>query len=235
MDNFIVANYLDDYNELLIEPLKAKRFWMDNLPEKIAYRCIPINVANQYGWQVLSPIEFCANWNGGNLSEDIQVHYHDNCKSNFASSHFGSGILSIVPDFILKTNEDISIYVRGIPNMFMDGIHPIEGVVETDWLPFTFTFNYQFTKPGEIIFKKNQPLFSFFPIKRGFIESFKTNKDFIVNNNDLNEEYIAYKDARINYQKNNNLNGQKFYSKTKTPTKKHNIKTHQKQIPLDNF
>ena len=38
-----------------------------------------------------------------------------------------------------------------------DGIVPLDGLVETDWLPFTFTMNWRFTRRKTIRFEKGEP------------------------------------------------------------------------------
>ena len=35
-----------------IEPLSVKRDWMDATPEKHAYHCFPVTVANTIGWDL---------------------------------------------------------------------------------------------------------------------------------------------------------------------------------------
>jgi hypothetical protein len=45
----------------------------------------------------------------------------------------------------------------GAPNHVKDGIQPLTGMVETDWLPFPFTMNWIFTRPGRVRFKKGEP------------------------------------------------------------------------------
>ena len=49
----------------LIRPAPAKRDWMDGTPESFAYRCLPLNIANAHGWELLNPCAFDACWNGG--------------------------------------------------------------------------------------------------------------------------------------------------------------------------
>src|SRR5262249_16530146 len=44
-----------------------------------------------------------------------------------------------------------------------DGIAPLEGVIETDWLPFSFTMNWQLTRAGAVVFEKDEP-FCFFTL-----------------------------------------------------------------------
>jgi len=202
----IEVMYFEDQEYFKVEPMPTKRAWMDETAGKFSYKCIPLNVANQTGWQVLSPIEFCANWNGGEHPKDVEVHYHEESRSDFVAGHFGHGILTIMPDFILKTPKGISTYVKGVSNYPLDLIYPLEGSIETDWLPFTFTFNYKFTRPGEIIFQKGQPLFSFFPIKRGYLEKYKITRSNISNNSETYEQYKIFEKAREEHLDKNREN-----------------------------
>ena len=48
----------------LIRPAPVKREWMDNTPDSFAYRCLPLNIANAHGWEILCPCAFDALWNG---------------------------------------------------------------------------------------------------------------------------------------------------------------------------
>ena len=47
-----------------IKPASGKRDWMDASPEKFAYRCLPLVMANQSGWVLGCPLNFSAIWNG---------------------------------------------------------------------------------------------------------------------------------------------------------------------------
>jgi hypothetical protein len=40
------------------------RPWMDETPQRFAYRCLPLSMANQAGWFVGCPASFVATWNG---------------------------------------------------------------------------------------------------------------------------------------------------------------------------
>ena len=55
----------------LIRPAPATRPWMDDTPESFAYRCLPLNIANAHGWEVLSPCGFEAVWDGGTGVEAV--------------------------------------------------------------------------------------------------------------------------------------------------------------------
>ncbi|MDR3507935.1 MAG: DUF6065 family protein, partial [Caulobacteraceae bacterium] len=56
--------YLHPGWEPLIRPSPATRGWMDDTPESFAYRCLPLNIANAHGWEILNPCAFEAVWNG---------------------------------------------------------------------------------------------------------------------------------------------------------------------------
>ena len=49
------------------------------------------------------------------------------------------------------------MWAGGPPNHIKDGIQPLVGLVETDWLPFPFTMNWVFTRPGRVHFSKGEP------------------------------------------------------------------------------
>ena len=38
---------------------------MDRIPDNHAYRCLPLNIANSHGWEILSPCAFEVAWRGG--------------------------------------------------------------------------------------------------------------------------------------------------------------------------
>jgi len=48
-----------------IEPAPFEREWMNATHDRFAYRCLPLNIANAHGWEVLSPAGFSAIWRAG--------------------------------------------------------------------------------------------------------------------------------------------------------------------------
>jgi hypothetical protein len=53
-----------------------------------------------------------------------------------------------------------------------DGIAPLEGLIETDWAPFTFTMNWKFTRPGEVTFDADEPICVISPVRRHDLAAF---------------------------------------------------------------
>jgi hypothetical protein len=159
-------------------------------------------------------MDFTAEWNGGPYETDLVVTIINPPESEKDDAHkitatnFGHGILSLIPDFIVKTPPGVSTYVRGIPNLIANGIQPLDGVVETDWLPFTFTYNFKFIKPGKIKFEKGQPLFSFFPVPRGYSQEF----DAVVSN--IEDKVESNREKATEFVKENIALFSKFDKKT---------------------
>jgi hypothetical protein len=239
LSNQIIINRIYNKEEFEIVPLKRKRDWMGKTQDAFAYHCMPLNIANEYGWAVLSPAQFTATWNGTYGLDAITIDYEDEGNYDFAHSHFGDAVLTIGVDFVIKTPPEISTYIRGIPNELLDGLQSLDAIVETDWLPFTFTYNYRFTRPCKIRFYKDEPLFSFFPVKRGDVESYKIKNRPIEADAKLFRQYEEYANARGNYLDNMHkpgfdLDKQRYYSNLKSPSgEKYRVKNHVKKVKVE--
>lgn len=153
-----------------------KRKWMDATFEKFAYACLPLLVANQLGWDMYCETAFKARWNGSDERDAIEVVFDDDNDpfNKQVMSHFGYGILTFNPGILFTTDDGNNLIVKGIPNFFKDGIQPLEAMVETDWLPFTFTMNWKFTRADHwITFAKGEPMGRILPYPRHYIETFE--------------------------------------------------------------
>jgi Family of unknown function (DUF6065) len=142
-----------------IVPGRQNRPWMDQFGERHPYRCLPLNMANTTGWEIICPVGFTAEWNGGPLATDITIR-PDRPTPNFhdlVRSHFSRGVLTFHAGYLFRTPKGWDMQVSGPPNLPKDGISALTGVVETDWLPFPFTMNWMFTRPGRVRFDKGEP------------------------------------------------------------------------------
>ncbi len=159
----------------LIRPAPATRAWMDATPESFAYRCLPLNIANAHGWEVLNPHGFEAVWNGGTGTDAVTITPDvGGTPERMAVSLFGQGIVTFHVEGILRTPPGWNLWVTGSPNRQKDAIAPLSAVVETDWSPFTFTMNWRFTRPHTPVrFEAMEPFCFVFPVQRAAIETFK--------------------------------------------------------------
>ncbi|WP_119678760.1 DUF6065 family protein [Indioceanicola profundi] len=155
----------------VIRPAPLQRAWMDATPDRFAYRCLPLNIANAHGWEVLCPADFSAYWDGKGTKEAIRI-VSDAHPSLLPVSHFGAGVLTFHVNCLLRTEPGINLWVGGPPNAPKHGIYPLTGVIETDWAPYSFTMNWKFTRPRtRVKFKKGEPFCFFFPLNRDMVEA----------------------------------------------------------------
>lgn len=143
-------------NLTILQPGTIQRQWMDDTPHKFAYRCLPLTMANSSGWEMRTPCEVVVDWDGSTAVSGLRVYHPDGF--SLASSIFGSGIVTFHTGYQFKTSEGWGLWVMGPPNFFIDGVVPLTGVVETAWLPFTFTMNWKLTRPGRISFAPGDPI-----------------------------------------------------------------------------
>jgi hypothetical protein len=142
-----------------IVPGRPQRAWMEAFLDRHPYRCLPMTMANTSGWEILCPVGFTAEWNGGLQQSDIVItpdHPFPEF-TDFVKSHFSHGIITFHPGYMFRTPDGWSMWAGGPPNHVKDGIQPLDGLVETDWLPFPVTMNWVFTRPGRIKVAKGEP------------------------------------------------------------------------------
>jgi hypothetical protein len=149
-----------------IVPARASRQWMDDFPDRHAYRCLPLSIANAHGLDILCPVALAIDWNGGPRTEDLTVRALQTMPdgkpvSAFCRSHFSSGIVTFHTDYIFRTDDEWDLLATGPFNSLKDGIYPLTGIIESNWLPYTFTMNWQVTRPGTIVSKRKNPFASF--------------------------------------------------------------------------
>lgn len=184
-----------------IRPASSRRDWMDGSPESFAYRCLPLNMANAHGWEVLSPCGFSAEWNGGMAVEDVTVRLDGPAEPFAPVALFGQGVLTFHVQGLFRTPPGIDLWVGGPPNAAKDAIAPLGGVVETDWSPFTFTMNWRFTRPGQAVrFEAGEPFCLIFPLQRGLAESVKPRIADIAEDPELKRQFETWSASRDAFQ-----------------------------------
>lgn len=140
-------------------PARPRREWMDVFMDRQPYRCLPLTMANSTGWELLCPFDLTIEWNGGPNNEDITLNSPDKNAfiPSFATAHFRSGIVTFHTGYLFRTPPGWAVWCMGPPNWPKDGVYPLSGLVETDWLPFPFTMNWQMTRAGSVSFEKGEP------------------------------------------------------------------------------
>ena len=215
----IIINKIDNNSQdFQITPASSKRDWMD-VQGNFPYKCLPLKIGNQLGWNVLCPLDFAATWNGEiNHVNSFKLEFFGEnkdqadlyIKNKTISSHFGNGILTFSLPYIFKTPKGIGIFVRGPTNYVKHNITYLDAFIETDWLDFSFTYNIKFQQPNtKVEFKKDEPLFTFYPLELSSIEDIQFTYQDIKKDKKLHENFIKYSQLRNDFNKKINNNESK--------------------------
>jgi hypothetical protein len=145
-----------------------RREWMDETPNKFAYRCLPLTIANQTGWWVYNPVGFTAVWNGFPQPGGVQFIFDTaaNVWSQWVNDQFGHGIITWNTPFLFRTQPAGSrLLVTGPINHFKGGVAPLGAIIESDWISMSWTMNYKITASRSAVrFDAGEPLFQVIPV-----------------------------------------------------------------------
>ncbi|KAB2725344.1 DUF6065 family protein [Brucella intermedia] len=183
-----------------IVPGRPERDWMDAFHMRFPYRCLPLTMANASGWEILCPSDVSASWNGGNAQSDIVI---ETASPHLVHSHFSHGVLTFHTGYLFRTPPGISLWVSGAPNLIKDGIQPLTGLVETEWLAFPFTMNWRFTRPGTVRFFRDEPFCFIQPIEHKKLDEVVPVLKHIDDEPELKRQFDSWSTSRRNF--NNNL------------------------------
>ncbi|MCR9126872.1 MAG: DUF6065 family protein [Rhodobacteraceae bacterium] len=182
-----------------IVPAPVGRGWMDRSRERAAYRCLPMNIANAHGWQILCRAGFSVRWNGTSGTDALEFRY-DTPGVQPAISHFGAGIVTFDIPAVFRTPPGVAIFAMGPTNANRLGLAPLSGVVETDWLPFTFTMNWQvYARDHWISFRKGDPYCQFFPVRLDELEGYALELHDLADSPELHSQFSGFSESRRSF------------------------------------
>lgn len=189
-----------------VRPARAKRQWMDDFTDRHAYRCLPLSIANAYGWEVLCPIPLEIRWNGGMAVEDIEVIGLKELPrgapiEHFCRSNFSRGIVTFHLDYLIETEPDWEILATGPFNDPKPGASPLTGVIESDWLPYPFTMNWQLTRPGITRFEEGEPFCFFLPVPKRVLPNTEVQIHRLADDPELEARHNQFRDARNDFMR----------------------------------
>ncbi len=147
---------------------------MDAFPDRHAYRCLPLAIANAHSWEVLAPGGFEVTWNGQTSSANLTVRPLEDWPADlpfddFARSNFSRGIVTMHTGYLFRTPPGWSLLATGPFNEPRVGIAPLSGIIETDWLPYPFTMNWQMLDAGTVRFQKDEAFCAVMPIPKNYL------------------------------------------------------------------
>ncbi len=181
--------------EVPIVPASYRRDWM--IPH--AYHCLPMTLANQSGWFLLLPHEITAVWDGSDSEKGLTISFPDGKTPDFvmAKSHFGQGIVSFGVPFLFRTSPGYDLVIKGPSNYILPNAQALEGLIEADWSPMSFTMNWKLHSPGiPVTFRAGEPYCMIHPQRRGDIESTRPEIRRLEEDPALKEEFLAFLQKR---------------------------------------
>ena len=187
-------------------PSPPNRQWMDDFPDRHPYRCLPLAIANTHGWDVLCPGALELEWNGGDKTSDLTVKSlaplpEGVVLDHFIRSHFSRGVFTFHTSYLFRTPKGWNTLVSGPFNKPKHGASPLTGIIETDWLPYPFTMNWQMTAPGKVRFEQGEPICTIMPIPKHYLEGW----DVVIHNGSddpvLSAEQQTFSESRDEFMK----------------------------------
>jgi hypothetical protein len=143
--------------------MSIKRDWMDNTPEKHAYRCFPVTQANMVGWNLSWNKDIKFIWNGINdtSQENVKILTED----NLLYTGRGQSSVSFTTGLTFRTENNISLFVINPVNYFNLDFEVISSIISTSWFDNDFPLAIKAKTPNkEILIKAGDPIATIIPI-----------------------------------------------------------------------
>jgi hypothetical protein len=143
--------------------LETKRDWMDDTPEKHAYRCFPLGLVNNLGWGISFPkdITFICNSNPKPQQKYIEVISGE----EYLYIDSRNDIITFNTGLMFKTDENLTLWVKRVPNQFIDGVHVLEVLLNASFLKGQLSPAWKISKKDvPITIKAGTPVVSVLPI-----------------------------------------------------------------------
>jgi len=202
LQNKIMAFEIYQQTDMPLTPAPIDRQWMDDTQQRFAYRCPPLTLANQAGWVIGNPTGFAVYWNGGPRVEDVLLRFDDQRDEKRISSLFGHGTVTFNMPYLFRTPENINLWVKGPTNSPKDGVHPLEGIVETDWTAASFTMNWKLTRPNHVVcFEVGEPICMVVPSPRGLLDSLLPLKQPLDSDAEVSQAYRRWSADRDEFHR----------------------------------
>ena len=193
----LIAYRLREEPAIRLVPAARDRAWMDATGDRFANRCLPLLIANQAGWFLLSSHTLRVTWDGGESKDALELEYLSGGEAVPALSHFGHGIITWHIPFMFRTPPGYNLLARGPSNWPKDGAHALDGIVEADWAVATFTMNWKITTVNRpVVFHEGEPFCMVVPQPRGDLERFAPQIRELEDDPDIAEAFTKWSESR---------------------------------------
>lgn len=162
---------------VMVKPAVKSRNWM---PVN-ANKCLPLQMANQYGYEISFYEDISVHWNGGSNKNDITCFP---TKYDLVTEA-GQGIFAFPTNLIVRTPPGVNTCIQGPVNVYREGLQYLSAIVETDWQSTQLNMNFNIINPGTTIhFKKGEPFCVFYPVPRKYEQTFSLSIEPLANNSE---------------------------------------------------
>ncbi len=206
MTAFRLEAFRTQPNPPALVPCTQERAWMDVFTDRHAYRCLPLSIANTHGWELLVPAAFEVEWNGGQNIADLTVRALEPFPEgfpfeHFAMSNFARGVVTFHTGYLFRTPPGWNILTTGAFNEPRPGISALTGIIESDWLPYPFTMNWQMLNPGTVRFDKDEVFCTVMPIPKNYLDQWDVAIHDLSDDPVLRAEQELFKASRTEFRK----------------------------------
>lgn len=190
----ILTAYKTAPNPFIIEPLSIKREWMEDVPDKHAYHCFPVTMANTVGWTLSCPVDIKFIWNGVVDTTPDTVNIISGKEYGYTGR--GQGTVSFMTGLIFRSEKNISLLTINCANYFYEDFEVMASLISTSFYPNELPLAIKAKIPNkEITIKAGTPIATIIPIsltslKDEYIEI----KDFIFTQ-EYTDKQKSYGDA----------------------------------------
>lgn len=172
-----------------LQPLSAKRDWMDETPDQHAYRCFPVSLVNTLGWVFSAKQDLRFKWNGIVDTTPNNVEILEG--SEMCHTNRGQASVSINTGYVISSDQNISVLTTNPHNYFNDDFQVISSVMTTSFYNSMFPLAIKLMRPNkEIFIPAGTPLATIIPI------SLSSLKDESIDIEDFNPSQEYYESIK---------------------------------------
>jgi hypothetical protein len=152
-----------------IEPMSIRREWMDQTPEKHAYRCFPVTQANMIGWTLSSDKDIRFIWNGVNDTSSANVEILEG--QEYVYTGRGQSTISFSTGLVFRSDQNISLLTINPSNYFNEDFETMSSVISTSFYDQSLPLAIKAKIPNkEVLIKSGQPIATIIPISLGLLD-----------------------------------------------------------------
>ncbi len=147
--------------QLPVHPGLKSRAWMS--PH--AYRCLPMVIANAFGWDVMLPADIVVEWDGGEGRKDVVI-----CEGP-ARAEFGLGTLTLSLDWVWHTPPGVQLMCMPVPNEEHQDFQTLTSIIETDHFDYPWFCTLRLREPGRWLIEKGTRICRVIPVRLSDVSS----------------------------------------------------------------